>query len=102
MEVRMVAEFWAPFSWSQGDALNEVTANKTFRILLEVQQNWQMLDQGLSKHQEENSIPLTKVTKFIVIFLDLLVQKKVNPETKVQCGSYELLVSNVAHQIKKK
>ena len=28
--------------------------------------------------------------------------KKVNPETYVPCGSYELLLSNVAHQIKVK
>ena len=30
------------------------------------------------------------------------MQKKVNPETYVQCGSYELLLSNVAHQMKEK
>ena len=28
--------------------------------------------------------------------------KKVNPETYVPCGSYELLFSNVAHQMKEK
>ena len=28
--------------------------------------------------------------------------KKVNPETYVPCGSYELLLSNVAHQMKEK
>ena len=28
--------------------------------------------QGLSKHQEGSSTPMTKVTKFIVVFLDLL------------------------------
>ena len=28
--------------------------------------------------------------------------KKVNPETYVPCGSYELLLSNVAHQMKQK
>ena len=28
--------------------------------------------------------------------------KRVNPETYVPCGSYELLLSNVAHQIKEK
>ena len=29
-------------------------------------------------------------------------KKKVNPETYVPCGSYELLLSNVAHQMKEK
>ena len=28
--------------------------------------------------------------------------KKVNPETYVPCGSYELLLSNVAHQMNEK
>ena len=28
--------------------------------------------------------------------------KKVNPETYVPCGSYELLLSNVGHQMKEK
>ena len=28
--------------------------------------------------------------------------KKVNPRTYVPCGSYELLLSNVAHQMKEK
>ena len=28
--------------------------------------------------------------------------KKVNPQTYVPCGSYELLLSNVAHQMKEK
>ena len=28
--------------------------------------------------------------------------KKANPETYVPCGSYELLLSNVAHEMKKK
>ena len=28
--------------------------------------------------------------------------KKINPETYVPCGSYELLLSNVAHQMKEK
>ena len=31
-----------------------------------------------------------------------LCNKKVNPETYIPCGSYELLWSNVAHQMKEK
>ena len=32
------------------------------------------LDQGLSKHQEVSSTPVTKVTKFTVVFWTFLVQ----------------------------
>ena len=35
-------------------------------------------------------------------FLPHWCNKKVNPETQVPCGSYELLLSNVAHQMKEK
>ena len=35
-----------------------------------------LLKSGLSKHQEVSSIPVTKVTKLIVMFLDLLVEKR--------------------------
>ena len=59
-------------------------------------------NQGLRKHQEVSSTPDMKLTKFIVVFWDILGAKKVNPESYVQCGSYELLVSSVAHQIKEK
>ena len=39
-----------------------------------------LLNQGLSKHQEVSSTPVTKVKKIIVVFWDLLGAKKVNPE----------------------
>ena len=57
------------------------------------------LDQGLSKHQEVGSTPVTKVTKFIVNFWDLIgaIKKYI-----LWCGSNELLVSNVAHKTKEK
>ena len=59
--------------------------------------------QGLSKHQEVSSTPVMKVKKLIVVFWDLLgAIKKINPETYVLYGSYELLLSNVAHQMKEK
>ena len=39
------------------------------------------LDQGLSKHQEVSSTPVTKVTKFIVVVLGLLwCNTKLDPE----------------------
>ena len=46
---------------------------------------------------------MTKVKQLLVVFWDLLgAKKKVNPETYVSFGSYELLLSNVAHQMKEK
>ena len=35
-------------------------------------------------------------------FVHFWWNKKVDPEKKVQCGSYELLVSNLAHVMKEK
>ena len=58
------------------------------------------LYQGLSKHQEVNSTPVTRVTKLIVFFLGPSWCNK--KETYIPCGSYELLLSNVAHQMKEK
>ena len=56
--------------------------------------------QGLSKHQAVGSTLVTEVTKFIVVYWDLPdAIKKVNPERYVSCGSYELFVTNVAHQM---
>ena len=47
--------------------------------------------------------PLTKVTKVFVVFWDLLgAKKKVDLERYVSLGSYELLVSNVGHQMNEK
>ena len=47
--------------------------------------------------------PCDQSEKRIVGFWDLLgAIKKVNPEIYVPCGSYELLLSNVAHQMKEK
>ena len=61
------------------------------------------LNQGLSKHQEVRSTPVTKVIKIDCGFLGpSWCNKKVNPETYVPCGSYELLLSNAAHQMKEK
>ena len=61
------------------------------------------VNQGLSKHQEVSSTPVTKLTKLIVVILGpSWCIKKVNPETYVPFGSYELLLSNVAHQMKEK
>ena len=46
---------------------------------------------------------MTKVTKVTVVFWNLLAAiKKEDPEIYVAFGSYELLVSNVAQQMKKK
>ena len=46
---------------------------------------------------------MTKVKKNYCGFLrHSWCNKKVNPETYVPCGSYELLLSNVAHQMKEK
>ena len=46
---------------------------------------------------------MTKVTKLIVVFWGpFWCNRKVNPETYVQYGSYELLVRKVAHQMKEK
>jgi hypothetical protein len=61
------------------------------------------VNQGLSKHQEVSSTPVTKVKKNDCGFLGpSWCNKKVNPETYVQCGSYELLLGNLAHQMKEK
>ena len=38
------------------------------------------IDQGLSKHQEVSSTTVTKVTKLIVVFWDLCVEIKIDPE----------------------
>ena len=51
--------------------------------------------QGRRKHQEVSSNPVTKVKK--IILGPSWFNKKVNFVTQVQWGSYELLVSNVAH-----
>ena len=46
---------------------------------------------------------MTKVKKMIVVFFGpSWCNKNVNPETYVPCGSYELLLSNEAHQMKEK
>ena len=61
------------------------------------------VNQGLSKHQEVSYTPVTKVKTLIVVFLGpSWCNKKVNPETYVPCGSYELVLSNVAHHMKEK
>ena len=47
--------------------------------------------------------PRDKSEKLDFGFLGLSwCNKKVNPETQVQCGSYELLLTNVVHQMKEK
>ena len=47
--------------------------------------------------------PVTKVTKVIMVFWDLLGAKKnVDLERYVSFGSYELLVSNVDHKMNEK
>ena len=58
------------------------------------------VNQGLSKHQEVSSSPVTKVKKIIVFFGTFLVQYK--GKYSNICGSYKLLLSNVAHQTKEK
>ena len=40
------------------------------------------------------------ITKDATVLHTSWCNKKVNPETYVPCGSYELLLSNVAHQMK--
>ena len=46
---------------------------------------------------------MTKVKKIIVVFWELLdAIKKVNSETYVSWGSYELLLSNIDHQTNEK
>ena len=69
----------------------------TFTFILTV-----TLNQGLSKHQEVSSIPVTKVKNGFGLFGPFWCNKKIYPETYVPCGSYELLLSNVAHQMKEK
>ena len=59
------------------------------------------VNQGLSKHQEVSSYPVTKVKKSVYLGPSWC-NKKVNPETYVPCGSYELLWSNLAHEMKEK
>ena len=79
-----------------------MTSN-VFNFLFTFKIFWTPLYQGLSKHQEVSSTPVTKVKKNDRGFLGpSCCSKKVNPETYVQCGSYELLLSNVPHQINEK
>ena len=62
-----------------------------------------IIDQGLSKHQEVSFTPVTKVSKVCVAFLvPPWCHAKVDPDIYVSCGLYELLVSIVAHQMKGK
>ena len=66
---------------------------------------WELnyLYQGLSKHQEAGFTPVTKVKKNYCGFLGpSWFNKKVDPEIYVSFGPYELLVSNVAHQLNEK
>ena len=61
------------------------------------------LYRGLSKDQEVGFTPVTKVTKIYCCFLGpFWCNKQVYPEGQVSCGSNELLVNNVAHQMNKK
>ena len=43
-----------------------------------------------------------KIIKTLLILGPFSWNKKLDPEIKVSCGSYELLVSNVAHQMVEK
>ena len=56
----------------------------------------------MSKHQEVSSTPVTKVKKDCGFLGPSWCNKKGNPETYVPCGSYQLLLSSVAHQMKEK
>ena len=61
------------------------------------------IHQGLSKHQEVSSTPLDESEKNDCGFLGPpWSNKKINPQTYVPCGSYELWLSNVAHHMKEK
>ena len=66
------------------------------------------LRQELSKSRSEQApeIEFHPCEKSDKMYFDILglswCNKKVNPETQGQCASYELLVTNVAHQIKDK
>ena len=63
------------------------------------------IDQSPSKRQEVGFTPLPKVRekkKVFVAFWDFLGAKNVDPEEYISCGSYELLVGNVAHQMYEK
>ena len=52
-----------------------------YHLLIPDKKKKKKLNQDLSKHQEVGSNPVTKVTKFIVNFWDLLgAKKKVDPK----------------------
>ena len=70
--------------------------------LKDIDKSYEQVDHGLSKHQEVSSTPMTKVKNMIGIFMGPWCNKKVNPKIYVTCGSYELLLSNVAHRMKEK
>ena len=69
-------------------------------------QNWPAWWSSLSRSEqapESEFHPRDETEKYNCVFLGpSWCNKKVNPETYVLCGSYELLMSNVAHQMKEK
>ena len=53
--------------------------NKSYLLLLNISYIYNVWYQGLSKHQEVSSTPMTKVTKLIVVLWDLFGAKKIWP-----------------------
>ena len=64
---------------------------------------YNLLDQGLNKHGEVGSNPVTKVKKFIVVFWDFLgaIKKKIL-QNRYHWVHKNLLVSNIPHQMNEK
>ena len=75
--------------------------NSSAKYLKNTWNRWILLISRSEQAPGNEFHPCDKSDKKYSLFLGpSWCNKKVNPETYVPCGSYELLVSNVAHQMK--